>query len=119
MAGVGAVLGVVLGDVPEDPPDPLDPFDPPLFGQSPVVPECVRGAPVPPDGAVVLGADDGAGLAAETTATPPPTRSSAETAAVRTARRTPLVLVTTGSASTEAVGAGAGAGTSGWNIESM
>ena len=55
-----------------------------MFGQFAVEPECVRGVPVPPDGAVVLGADDGSGLAAETAATPPPTRSSAEIAAVRT-----------------------------------
>ncbi len=50
------------------------------------------GAVVPSDGAVVLGEADGSGLAAETTATPPATSSSPEIAAVRTARRMPLVV---------------------------
>ncbi len=104
MAGVGAVLGVVLGVV-EDPPelDPPEPLEPPMFGQLALEPVWVRGVVVPPlDGAVVLGADDGAGLAADTAATPPPTRSRPETAAVRMARRQPL-RVATGSASTGGV----------------
>ena len=62
MAGVGAVLGVVLGVV-EDPPDPLEPLvPPPMFGQSAFVPVWGRGAVVvpgvvvvPSDGATVLG----------------------------------------------------------------
>jgi hypothetical protein len=113
------VLGVVLGLVPEDPPDPPEPLDPPMFGQFAPDPECVCGVPDPPDGAVVLGADEGAGLAAETAATPPPTSSSAEMAAVRTVRRRPLVvLVATGSAGASTGGV-VGAGTSGWNIDSM
>ena len=72
---------------------------PALSGQSPGAPEWVRGvvvpsdgAVVPSDGAVVLGEADGSGLAAETTATPPATSSSPEIAAVRTARRMPLVV---------------------------
>src|SRR5258708_23402361 len=87
VAGVGAVLGVVLGVV-EDPPDPLEPLVPPMFGQSALVPAWVRGAVVvpgvvvvPSDGATVLGEADGSGLAAETTATPPATSNSPEIAA--------------------------------------
>jgi hypothetical protein len=91
----GTVLGVVvLGAVDEpDPPEPA----PPMFGQSAVEPPvCFGGVvDVPPfDGAVVLGADDGSGLAAETAAAAPPTRSSAEMPAVMTARRMPPVRVT-------------------------
>ena len=84
-----------------------------MFGQFAVEPEC--GIPVPPDGAVVLGADDGAGLAADTAATPPPTSSRAETAAVRTVRRRPPGLVSV------VVGATGGAwdGSSGWKVDSM
>ena len=106
VAGVGAVLGVVLGAV-EDPPDPLDPPDPPMFGQFADEPVWSRGVVVPPlDGLVVVlgaGEADGSGLAAETTATPPPTRSDAASAAVSTVRRTPFGFVSTG-----VVSAGAG-----------
>ena len=89
VAGVGTVLGVVLGVV-EDPPEPSVPsvLPPALSGQSPGTPEWVRGvvvpsdgAVVPSDGAVVLGEADGSGLAAETTATPPATSSNPEIAA--------------------------------------
>jgi hypothetical protein len=61
---------------------------------------------------------DGAGLAAETAATPPPTRSSAEMAPVRTTRRMPVDRdpTTEVSVGVDATGgAGACAGTSGWN----
>jgi hypothetical protein len=98
------VAGVAAGaELPElDPPDPLEP---PMFGQFAVDPPW--GAPL---GAVVPGAVDGAGLAAETAATPPPTRSSAEMAPVRTTRRRPFGL-----GSTVAGTAGGGcAGSSGW-----
>src|SRR3954454_3219843 len=70
-----------------------------MWGQSTVGPEpCWRGGggepgdpgPLePPTGAVVLGAVDGSGLAADTIAAAPPTRSSAESAAVTTVRRMP------------------------------
>jgi hypothetical protein len=134
VAGVGAVLGVVLGVV-EDPPDPLVP--PPMFGQSAFVPVWARGVVVPFDGAVVvpfdgavvvpsegatvLGDAEGSGLAAETTATPPATSRRPEIAAVRIARRTPLGLLTTGATATGATGATGwmGAGTSGWKVGSM
>ena len=95
---------VVLGAVDE--PEPLEPLDPPMFGQFAVEPPvCFGGVvDVPPfDGAVVLGADDGSGLAAETAATPPPTRSKPEMTAVMTARRMPPVRGATGS-----VGGGGG-----------
>jgi hypothetical protein len=92
---------VVLGAV--DPPDPLEPEpEPPMFGQSPFIPPVcpgwVEGAVVPPfvsGVVVVLGAGDaeGSGLAAETTATAPPTRSMADSAAVRTMRLTPGPVV--------------------------
>jgi hypothetical protein len=103
------VLGVVL-----EPPELPEPLEPPMFGQFALEPVCVRGVPVPPDGVVVLGADDGAGLAAETAATPPPTSRSPETTAVRTARRMPfgrppdLDSVVAGSTS------GGCAGSTGW-----
>src|SRR5436189_3225499 len=81
---------------------------------------------VPPgarDGAVVVpGAVDGAGLAAETAATPPPTRSSAEMAPVRRTRRRPVDLGSIVGMSTGgdvAGGAGVCAGTSGWKASSM
>jgi hypothetical protein len=122
VAGVGAVSGVVLGVV-EDPPGPL--VAPPMFGQSALVPVCVRGVVVPPfegavvpPGAMVLGDAEGSGLAAETTATPPATSSRPEIAAVRTARRTPFGLVSTGATETGATGS-MGAGTSGWKGGSM
>lgn len=79
---------------------PLAPV--PWFGR-------VDGVVVPGfDGTVVLGADDapGAGLAAETTATAPPTRSSAESAAVRTVRLTPGLVVCGAAGSGGAIGAG-------------
>jgi hypothetical protein len=115
------VLGVV-----EDPPEssvPSAPSVPPaLSGQSPLVPEWVRGVVVPSDGAVVpsdgaavLGEAEGSGLAAETTATPPATSSNPAIAAVRTARRTPLVFVSAGLTSTD----GVDAGSSGWKVGSM
>ena len=101
MAGVGAVLGVVLGVV-DDPPDPLEPLaPPPMFGQSALVPVWVRGVVVPPfdgavvvpsEGATVLGDAEGPGLAAETTATPPATSSRPEIAAVRIAAANPIRL---------------------------
>jgi hypothetical protein len=94
----GAVLGLVPEEPPEDPPDA-----PPMFGQFAVDP-CAGGVDW------VDGADDGAGLAAETTATPPPTSSNAEMAAVNTVRRTPVFLVSVGGAST----VGGPAGTRGW-----
>src|SRR5437899_10258609 len=76
-----------------------------------------------PDGAVVLGAVDGAGLAAETAATPPPTRSSAEMAPVRTIRRKPIDRDSTAGVSAGVdVAGGAGArcaGTSGWKAWSI
>jgi hypothetical protein len=96
-----------------------------MFGQLAVEPECCRGAgevPEPPDGAVVLGADDGSGLAAETAAAAPPTRSSAESAAVMTARRIPLEPFEVGAAGSiagGAISAGLGAGTSGGVVHSM
>ena len=51
-----------------------------MFGQFAVEPACLGGVVEDPplDGAVVLGAEDGSGLAAETAAAAPPTRSSAE-----------------------------------------
>ena len=108
MAGVAGV-GVV-----DDPPD--EPPGPPMFGQSldewPVpVAGLVDGVVVPGvvDGSVVvLGAAEGVGLAAFTMAAAPPTRSSAETPAVRTARRIPLGRVA-GAAGTAGVGGCAGA----------
>lgn len=115
-------------------PDPLpDPSSAPAFGQ-PAPDPCWRGAgwvlvpPGAPDGAVVLGAvvlgaADGSGLAADTTATAPPTSSSAESAAVMTARRMPEPVEWEGSAigSVAGVGtaAGAGAGTTGGVVQSM
>ena len=108
------MLGVVLGAVPED---PLEPLEPPMFGQLALDPVWVLGiVEVPPDGAVVPGDVDGAGLAAETAATPPPTRSRPEITAVMTARRMPLV-VATGSAS--AGGVWIGWGCRGWNVDSI
>jgi hypothetical protein len=98
------VLGVVLE--PELP----EPLEPPMFGQFTLDPECVRGVPAPPEGAVVLGADEGAGLAAETAATPPPTSSNPETTAVRTARRRPAGFDCAVAASRS----GGCAGSSGW-----
>jgi hypothetical protein len=88
-----------------------------MFGQFTLEPVC--GVPVPPDGAVVLGADDGAGLAAETAATPPPTSSRAETAAVRTVRRRPLGRASDVAGATGGAAGGACAGTSGWKDVSM
>lgn len=108
MAGVVAVLGVVLGEV-EDPPESVPSLPAALSGQSSFVPLWVRGAVVPSDGAAVLGEAEGSGLAAETTATPPATSSSPEIAAVRTARRMPLVFVSAGRTSTDGVGASPGA----------
>jgi len=128
------VLGDVLGVV-EEPPEPFEPFEPSvlppfdLSGQSPALPEWVRGVVVPPgavpsdgvavvpsEGAAVLGDAEGSGLAAETTATAPATSSNPEIAAVRTARRAPLaVLVSLGRGST----GGVDAGRSGWEIGSM
>ena len=106
------VLGVVvLGAVDE--PEPPDPLEPPMFGQFTVEPPvCFGGVvDVPPlDGVVVLGAAEGSGLAAETAAAAPPTRSSAEMAAVMTVRRMPLVRVTTGSTA----GGWGCAGSTGW-----
>jgi len=107
----GVVLGVVvLGAV--DDPEPLEPLDPPMFGQFAVEPVCFGGVvDVPPlDGVVVLGADEGSGLAAETAAAAPPTRSRPEITAVITARRTPPVRGATGSAA----GGGGPAGSTGW-----
>ena len=91
-----------------------DPLLPPMFGQSAVEPEpCWRGAarrsPEPPDGAVVLGAADGSGLAAETAAAAPPTRSSADSAAVMTVRRMPEPLEVGAAGSIAGVGTSAGA----------
>jgi len=89
------VLGVVvLGAV--DDPEPLEPgpLEPPMFGQFAVDPPACSGGVVddpPLDGAVVLGAADGSGLAADTAAAAPPTRSRAEMPAVITARRIPPV----------------------------
>jgi hypothetical protein len=106
------VLGVVvLGAV--DDPEPLEPLEPPMFGQFAVEPPvCFGGVvDVPPfDGAVVLGADEGSGLAAETAAAAPPTRSSAEMPAVMTARRRPPVRVRAGSTA----GGGGWTGSTGW-----
>jgi hypothetical protein len=82
----GAMLGVVgvVPGVPDEPPL----WQPTLAGAWGVV-------EVPPlDGAVAPGAVDGAGLAAETMATPPPTRRRPEIIAATTARRTPLVSAT-------------------------
>jgi hypothetical protein len=99
VSGVGAVLGVVsgvvFGVVPEEPPVPPDPPEAP-FGQS--APVCVPGVVVPlggmvdappSDGVVGLVDAEGAGLAAETAATPPPTRSRPATSAVMAVRRRP------------------------------
>jgi hypothetical protein len=98
VSGVAAGLGstVVSGEADSsgvvDPPDPLEP--PSSFGQSAFV--LARSGRV--DGvvpsvvpSVALGAVDvlGSGLAAETTATAPPTSSNAETAATRAVRRIP------------------------------
>ena len=70
----------------------------PMFGQLALLPPAgwfgrVDGVVVP--GVVVLGADEapGSGLAAETTAAAPPTRSSAESAAVSTVRLSPEPFV--------------------------
>jgi hypothetical protein len=122
VAGVGDVLGVVLGVV-EDP--PLPPVPPPMFGQSALVPVWVRGVVVPPfegavvpPGAKVLGAAEGSGLAADTTATPPARSSSPEMAAVRRVRCRPPGLVSIAAAATGATGS-MGAGTSGWKGRSM
>jgi hypothetical protein len=92
-----------------------------MFGQFAVDPLWVP-PPGVPDGAVVPGAVDGAGLAAETAATPPPTRSSAEMAPVRTTRRKPVERGSTAEVSAgggAAGGAGVCAGTSGWNAWSI
>jgi len=116
---------VVLGAL--DPPDPLEPEpEPPMFGQSPFIPPVwfgrVEGAVVPPlvsGVVVVLGAGDaeGSGLAADTTATAPPTRSMADSAAVSTMRLMPGPDVDSTTWSAPATGAGAatstGRGTSG------
>jgi hypothetical protein len=97
-----------------------------MFGQFTPEPEpCWRGAgavPEPPDGAVVLGADDGSGLAAETTAAAPPMRSSAESAAVRTVRRMPLEpfeVDAAGSVGAKTTSTGGVAGTTGGVVHSM
>ena len=97
-----------------------------MFGQSAVEPVCCRGAgevPEPPDGAVVLGAEDGSGLAAETAAAAPPTRSSAESAAVMTVRRMPLEPVVVGAAGSVAAKATSAGGVPGrpaeWSIPWM
>ena len=108
VAGVGTVLGVVLGVV-EDPPEPSVPSVPlpvrlPCPGSRPGPRARARGrglpsdgvVVVPSDGAAVLGEADGSGLAAETTATPPATSSNPEIAAVRTARRMPLTALRLG-----------------------
>lgn len=98
-AGLGYVVvpgSAELSGVVEEPPEPLDPPEP-SFGQSALVPPAGRsgvvdGAVPSTDGSVTLGQVEvlGSGLAAETTATAPPTRSSAETAAASTARWTPV-----------------------------
>jgi len=88
---------------------------------------CEPGVPgplEPPDGAVVLGAVDGSGLAADTTAAAPPTRSSADNAAVITARRMPELLDTValgvvGSVAATGTATGTGAGTTGGVVHSM
>jgi hypothetical protein len=75
-------------------------------------------------GVVVLGADEapGSGLAAETTAAAPPTRSSAESAAVSTVRLSPEPFVCDAAGSGGAIGAGwtgvRGAGSAGWSCHS-
>jgi hypothetical protein len=122
VAGVAAGFGAV--ELPDDPPEPL----PPMFGQLTVLPPAgwfgrVDGIVVVP-GVVVLGADEapGSGLAAETTAAAPPTRSSAESAAVSTARLSPEPFVCGAAGSGGARGAGwtgvRGAGSAGWSCHS-
>ena len=72
----------------------------------------------------MLGADEapGSGLAAETTAAAPPTRSSAESAAVSTVRLSPEPFVCGAAGSGGAIGAGwtgvRGAGSAGWSCHS-
>jgi hypothetical protein len=83
-----------------------------MFGQFGLEPVCGAAPPGLPEGAVAPGAVDGAGLAAETTATAPPTRSSAEMAPVRTMRRRPIGRDPTAAGSTD----GGVAGTIGWKI---
>ncbi|MFL5651826.1 MAG: hypothetical protein ACJ77V_07135 [Chloroflexota bacterium] len=136
VSGVGAgAVGVVgvpgaegaEGAVP-------DPVSPPGCGQSAAEPDpCCRGAgcvpgmpelPEPSDGAVVLGAVVGSGLAADTTAAAPPTRSSADSAAVMTARRGPepvdeVGLDDAGSIAASGTATGTGAGTTGGVVHSM
>jgi hypothetical protein len=133
VAGV-AGAGVAGAGVVEDPPDePSE--EPPMFGQSLVewpapAGGLAEGSAVPGvvDGSVVVpGAVEGAGLglAAFTIAAAPPTRSSAETPAVRTARRMPLGRVTGAAGSTGVVGGAGtagvagGAGVSGSGVHSM
>jgi hypothetical protein len=125
VAGVVGAEGVV--------PDPLpEPLAPSLFGQSARVPvpvPLVRGGwvvepPEPSDGVVVvLGDADGSGLAADTSAAAPPTRSSADSAAVRTVRRRPelvgVEVAAIGSIAGGGTVAGAGAGTTGGVVHSM
>jgi hypothetical protein len=103
-----------------------------MFGQSAVLPPApwlgrVEGVVVPSvDGSVVvLGADEapGSGLAAETTAAAPPTRSNAESAAVSTVRLRPGPVVRVAAGSGGEMGAGwsgvRGAGDAGWSCHSM
>jgi hypothetical protein len=126
VAGVAAGFGVV--GVPDEPPD--DPPEPlvPMFGQFALLPPAgwfgrVDGVVVVP-GFVVLGADEapGSGLAAETTAAAPPTRSSADSAAVSTVRLSPEPFVCGAAGSGGARGAGwtgvRGAGSAGWSCHS-
>jgi hypothetical protein len=99
-----------------------------MFGQLALLPPAgwfgrVDGVVVVP-GVVVLGADEapGSGLAAETTAAAPPTRSSAESAAVSTVRLSPEPFVCGAAGSGGAIGAGwtgvRGAGSAGWSCHS-
>jgi hypothetical protein len=84
----------------------------------------VSGVVVVPGSVVVLGAEDalGSGLAADTTATAPPTSSRAERPAVRTARFRPDAFGCGATGSGGGSGAGdsgvSGAGKPGWSFQS-
>src|SRR3954454_12830015 len=101
-----------------------------MWGQSTVEPEpCWRGAGCEPGvpgpleplyGAVVLGAVDGSGLAADTTDGAPPTRSSADSAAVITAGDMPEPVDAVAMDVVGSVAAtGTDAGTTGGVVHSM
>jgi len=100
------VAGVAAGALPAELLEPPEPDEPPMFGQfAPLWFGRVDGAVDPPlEPPLVVGAGelDGSGLAAETTAAAPPTRSSPDSSAVATMRLMPgpAELVSTGAGAT-------------------